>query len=351
MFINQKILFMFNKFFISFLKDIKESSPNLKNTIKHNYKVVDKLSTVHISEFWSTFSSSLNDIASKPTLVLCEDDKIQNLIIVKDIDVKSVQASFSTELNTFWNHIYILSIFASLYHENLTEQKEDMDSDEEDDEETNLDQYDVLFDKVVDLLGMLQKNEDISKDIEEVIDDDIKSLLLKIEFKKVKEVEDEPHTTKGSGSIEDIFGNIAKGSKIANLAKEISEDIDISNLKIEKPEDIMKMMDFSSGNNVMGDIIKKVSSKISSKSESGELGQDELLGEAMSMMGMLGKAGGGAGGLGGLGNLLNNPMISELMKSMKKGKPIQTKGGDIGAKVTTKDRLKKKLEERKKDTC
>jgi hypothetical protein len=344
---------MFNKFFISFLKDIKESSAELKDVVKSNYKVIDKLSTVHISEFWTTFSPLMSTIATKSTVELSEDEVLQSKIVVKQLDIKSVQSAFSSELSTFWNHVYILTIFANLYHENVTEQKEELDSDDDENDENDEDdneplsgEYDVLFDKVVDILGMLQKNEDISKDLEDVIDDDIKALLSKIKFTVKVDVNIEEKT-----NIEDIFGNLAKGSKIANLAKEISEDIDISNLKIEKPEDIMKMMDFSSGNNVMGDIIKKVGSKISSKIEKGELGQDELLSEAMSMMGMLGKSGGGgADALGGLGNLLNNPMISEIMKSMKKGKPLQTRGGDIASKASTKDRLKKKLEERKNIT-
>ena len=104
----------------------------------------------------------------------------------------------------------------------------------------------------------------------------------------------------------------------------------------------MKLMDFSGDNNVMGNIIKKVSSKISDKINSGDLKQDDLLGEAMNMMSMMG----GKGGMGGLGDMLNNPMIAELMKSMKKGKPMQTRQ-DVVSKASARDRLRKKLDEKR----
>ena len=143
-----------------------------------------------------------------------------------------------------------------------------------------------------------------------------------------------------------IFGESAKNSKIANLAKEISEEIDVSSIKIEKPEDIMKMMDFSSSNNVMGDIIKKVSSKITDKIQNGDLNQQDLLSEAMGMMSMMGGKGGGA--FGGLGDMLNNPMVAEFMKSMKKGKPMNTRT-DLVNLSSTRDRLRRKLDEKNKN--
>jgi hypothetical protein len=104
---------------------------------------------------------------------------------------------------------------------------------------------------------------------------------------------------------------------------------------------------------------------LTDKISKGELNQEDLMGEAMSMMGMLnsGKGGaggladmlkgmGGLGGLGGLGDIMNNPMFTEMMKMAKKGK-TQTKNsnGQRSSKnggPSTRDRLRKKLEDRKK---
>jgi hypothetical protein len=230
----------------------------------------------------------------------------------------------------------------------VEEEKEENEEDEDDveklmervvEEDKRDNQSEALFTKVVSALSMIQNGESTGSMLEEIMDDDIKSLLVKISPLHKK-------TDTAGIDLGSMFGGIADGSKICNLAKEISEEIDISNLKIDKPEDIMKMMDFSGSNNVMGDIIKKVSTKITDKISNGELKHDELLNEAMSMMGMMGK---GLGGLGGLGDMLNNPMVSEIMKSMKKGKPMQTRT-DVVSKQDTRARLRKKLEERRNKT-
>jgi hypothetical protein len=68
---------------------------------------------------------------------------------------------------------------------------------------------------------------------------------------------------------------------------------------------------------------------------------------------MSGLAGaGGAGGGGGtpdiasmMGGLMNNPMMAEMLKAAKKGKVATNTEALKGA--TSRDRLRKKLEERK----
>jgi hypothetical protein len=82
------------------------------------------------------------------------------------------------------------------------------------------------------------------------------------------------------------------------------------------------------------------------------------LADMLKGMGGNGGAGGladmlkGMGGLGGLGDIMNNPMFTEMMKMAKKGK-VQTKNSN-GQRTSkhggssTRDRLRKKLEERKK---
>ena len=124
-------------------------------------------------------------------------------------------------------------------------------------------------------------------------------------------------------------------SKIGQLAKEISESIDVSNIKVDSPDDIMKLMDFSSSNNLIGDIIKKASSKVQEKMANGQLKQEDLLSEAMNMMSMFGKGAGG-GGAGG------NPMggIFDMMSAFS--------GNPMMRKASTKERLRQKVESRKK---
>lgn len=320
MILSEKILFLFNKFFISFVKDIKDTDDNFKVSIKKNYKVIDKSSDEHLNEFWSVFKDYIPSFTDT-----CED-----LIILKDIKVNDIITKLGDDVEVFWNYIYILSTFSYLFNQE--------------------DQSEELFNKVVDVLGLIQKGtykDNLVDDVDDILDDDIKTLLLKI-TPRMSKSESEPAATSDKPGFDfgSIFGESAKNSKIANLAKEISEEIDVSSIKIDKPEDIMKMMDFSSSNNVMGDIIKKVSSKITDKIQNGDLNQQDLLSEAMGMMSMMGGKGGGA--FGGLGDMLNNPMVAEFMKSMKKGKPMNTRT-DLVNLSSTRDRLRRKLDDKNKN--
>lgn len=331
MILSEKILFLFNKFFISFVKDIKDTDDDFKVSIKKNYKVIDKSSDEHLNEFWGTFKDYIPSFSDFTNT--CAD-----LIVLKDIKVSDIITKLGDDVEVFWNYIYILSTFSYLFNQE--------------------DQSEELFNKVVDVLGLIQKGtykDNLVDDVDDILDDDIKTLLLKITPRMSKSDTSETSSTTTSDASDkkaegfdfgSIFGESAKNSKIANLAKEISEEIDVSSIKIEKPEDIMKMMDFSSSNNVMGDIIKKVSSKITDKIQNGDLNQQDLLSEAMGMMSMMGGKGGGA--FGGLGDMLNNPMVAEFMKSMKKGKPMNTRT-DLVNLSSTRDRLRRKLDEKNKN--
>jgi hypothetical protein len=88
-------------------------------------------------------------------------------------------------------------------------------------------------------------------------------------------------------------------SSIGKLAKEISSQIDLSDLKMENMSDISQL--FSGDNNAMSSIIQQVSSVMTNKMQSGELNQQELMTEAMSMM----------------GNMNNSGMMESMMSMMK----------------------------------
>lgn len=124
---------------------------------------------------------------------------------------------------------------------------------------------------------------------------------------------------------EDTFLN----SNIGNLAKEISQDLDLNDLKgLESPDDLMKSL-MGGGEGGIGNIIQKVSSKLQSKLASGQLNEQALMNEATQMMGMLNPAlqsmgmgsmsgKGGMGGMGGMGDLFS--MMGGLMGGGKKKK-------------------------------
>lgn len=316
----EKIVFVFNKFYTSLIKDIKQNTnESLKNTIRKHYKAINKVSDEYVKFFLQGGEFKEDDLER---LVLKE-------ISVKDV-VDAIESDNDREV--FWNYYYILAVLALVYKE-YTEAND------------NTDDVDVLGKSVLDILTKKQKGDDVSDDISGILQDDIQVLI-----KKINRVEISGKQTKEPSGGDNAFTEMFKGmenSKICNLAQEISNDIDVSSIKADSPEDIMKLLDFSNSNNIMGDIIKKVSSKMHEKINNGELKQEDLFGEAMSMMGKMSSGGqGGMGGLGGLSSLFNNPMMTEMMKAAKKGK-VQPKAADAFKSANTRERLRKKLEERR----
>lgn len=327
-----KTVFVFNKFYASLIKDLKKQEV-LKEEIKKHYKAIDKLSKEHIQFMLTEFDGKFVE----PDVSKC---------ILKNISMEMAIDNIKSEEDkeVFWNYYYILAVLALVANEfEIAEDKDD-------------ESLMILANAVLEILGKLQKGTDVTDDISVILQDDIQVLLPKIKHVAISASTSAPSTSEESG--ENAFAHLFKGmedSKICNLAQEISKDIDISNLKIDSQEDIARLLDFSSSNNMLGEIVKKVSSSMQNKIASGELKQEDLFGEAISMMGKLnmgngaGAGGdlGGLGALGGLGSLLNNPMISQMMGMAKKGKAKPNP--EVFKSASSRDRLRKKLEERRKN--
>lgn len=343
-----KVVYTFNKFYGNFLRDAKNDE-SIKRVIKENYKVILKTSPEYLEFFWNGLKEHASNIDASNKLLL-------DVNIFKGVKLSDVIAKLGEKnVVTIWNYIFILSALCMVY-DNIADKTTPVSHQE--DEQSSIEVSDltevtevneatevteatteneVMFEKIIKVFGMVQRGEDASCELSDILDDDIRNVLTKIS--KPVDLSDVPEE---KDDLMNMFASI-ENSKICNLAKEISSEIDVSNLKIESPQDVMKLMDFSGSNNVLGNIIGKVSSKIQEKISTGEIKHEDLLGEAMSMMSLMNK-GGGAGGLGGL---FNNPMMSEMMKNMKKGK-VATKT-DVLKRGSTRDKLRRKLEERRKE--
>lgn len=385
MIFEQRICYMFNKFFSSFVKDLKNTHEEIKAVIKKHFKVIDKSSEEYYNLFWGNVEPHFKDLVSLDITDI--NDVLGEIEFIKGINLKFALERVDNK-EAFWNYFNCLLVFASLYHEAKTtlvddevkiedigKDKVEVVTTEQDIENAENETAPkavpsspiyVLFVKVVKVLAMLQKGQDVSSELEDIVDDDVKALLSKIKSFENADGEAKLEDAADALPIPPMeFLESIENSKIASLAKDIAKEIDISSLNIEKPEDIAKMLDFSGENNFLGNIVSKVSSTLTEKIGNGELKQEDLMSEAMSMMGMLngGKGGaggladmlksmGGLGGMGGLGDIMNNPMFTEMMKMAKKGK-VATKNsnGQRSSKhggSSTRDRLRKKLEERKK---
>jgi len=327
-----KAIYAFNKFFGVFVRDIKELSDDLHSVIKKNYKVIDKASTEYMETFWESVGSKIH---SSAWLI----DDHQDAEVVKDVSFKQI-VDATENMDQLTNTIYILSIFSYIK----------MVSDEKD--------LDSLFDTSLRALNAFQRGDVTTFDdeIEDILDDDLRYLFAKLKMPQPAspptEASEEDQPQEGvaaEGSQEDPMADVFSkfgNSKICEIAKEVSQNIDLSNLKIESPQDVLGMLSGSNGNNVLGNIVQQVTSTITNKMSTGEINQEDLVKEAMNMMGSLGGMGGGAA------SFMNNPMFATMMKNMA-GAAGGGKGGktafrqDVLSKMATRDRLKKKLDLRK----
>tara|TARA_B100000674_G_C37526317_1_gene771731 strand:- start:170 stop:718 length:549 start_codon:yes stop_codon:yes gene_type:complete len=97
-------------------------------------------------------------------------------------------------------------------------------------------------------------------------------------------------------------------SKIGQLAKEISSQIDFEslNLNTDNPEELLNPANLFGGNsgNLLGNLVQQVGSSITEKMNSGELKQEDLVKDAFSLMNNM------------QNNSSDNPILNDMMKNM-----------------------------------
>jgi len=329
-----RITYAFNKFFSGFVRDVKDLDDDLRKSVKSHYKIIDKSSDEYLNEFWEVVGSKLLD---RDFDLLAEDNL--NIELIKGVTVSSLVNAVGDSVGIF-NTVYTLAIFAYL-------KKQVSDSEE----------AEKLFDQAVKILNVFNNSsvETFEEELEDIIDDDMRNLFGRIK-PTIESVAGADASGDASGMMDDVLNKFGDG-KIASLAKEIAQNINVEDLKLESPADVMKMLDFSQGgNSALGNIVQQVTSTISNKVSSGELKQEDLVKEAMSMMGSLGGLGGagGAGGMGGMAGMFNNPFFANMMKNMAGGAMGAGGSGsrvgvrkDVISKMAARDRLRRKLEQKR----
>jgi hypothetical protein len=310
------------------LKDLKEVDESLRQAVKAEYKVIDKTSSEHCTFFRENIYTRLEKLKNEDF-----DDDVSDQCVCRGITLRDVMKHIDEDdadtKAIVMNYIFTLTLFAYVYGLDL-----------------NDDEGEVLLNQVIEALGQIQHDEEVDN---EILDDDVNILLDSIKKYPAPSPASisQPTDAQDAGNDEEqdpmsIFAALGD-SKIANIAKEISKDIDTSKLKADNPDELIKnMFDFSNGNNMLGNIVQKVSTTLNDKISSGELKHEELIGEAMSMMNLFGGKGGS-----GMAGMMNNPLFSQMMKGMKSGKAGVRQ--DVISKATTRDRLRKKLESRNKN--
>ena len=347
MLVQEKIVFVFNKILINFFKEIKKEK-YFKLAIKKHYRSIDKKSPTYIESFnkkVKEFSKLFIDIESEKdefTKKLIHNADFSKVNIFKNINVKHLFQNFKEELDKYVIISYILTLylFSHLYEESLRiklvkeEDKnveeivssDDEDNDEveeddnnddedynndddnengnyEDDDEDNEDEdeekiLDDLLIKTLNILNQIDMNMNVTDSIDDILDDDIKNILLNIRRFKVTN-----NTNNTPIDIDNNLDSLIGDSEIGKLAKEISDQVNLDSLNLENPEDITNLFNSDTGN-LLGNLVQQVGSSITEKISSGELKQDDLVKDAFSLMNKMQT------------NQSSNPVLNNMMNSM-----------------------------------
>lgn len=313
---------IFNKVYLNLMKEIKDKDTGIKSKLKSNYKVFDKKSDEYIKRLCIHMDSSV----SKSLFDLEEDitDRIEilNMELYVDLTVdeimKKIVNNDTGSKNSFKYYLYILLLFCYIY------KIDDLEDDKK---------Y-ILMCKTVEILNSLdtkkiQSTEDLEKHLEDIIDDDLKLLLKRVYDDRMMVNES---VMKLDMNDFDSSLDFLNNTKIGELAKEISSTIDLSKLGGANADDMLDLNNLMSGsNNVLGEIIQTVGTKITEKIQSGQLNQDMLMNEAMNMMGNLNSSGHGdmmtqmMGMMSQMGNMMGNMNHQQKDTNKKTRERLQRK--------------------------
>ena len=329
----QKTIKVFNHVYYLLMKDIKNKSTNIKSALKINYKVFDKKS----DEYLKYMNTLLTDDIMACMFKTCDISTyvdVLNMEVFMNVTVNDIKKELNeSDVKTLSYYLYLLMLMVYIHRMELEENKKD-----------------ILLCSTIYLADSASlSNDEFENKCSEILDDDIKIVLKKIYENRTgnldfKTDDDEP-----------LDFDFLNNTKIGNLVKEMSSDVNISSFEIPDSQnndgaqiDVTKLFDNPNNIKAVTDIFQNVSKKITSKIDNGEISESELMSEGVQMFGKL-------AGMGGLGNNQED-IVSQIASMM--GKMDLSQFGDIGRrgggsggnnappKSKTRDRLKKRIQSR-----
>lgn len=259
--LQKQITYVYNKFSKSFIKEIKNSSPEIKTKLKENYLCFDKQTDQYLLDFMTSCDSlrTLEDVFVSGDL---NQDVVNKIEILKDIVFEEIH------VDSKFYYVSIFFLLMKLYKDAQVSSEDDP---------TKVSSLKAILVCTLKVLNGGYDNEDV---LDEIFDDTYRSLLDNITKHAIPQIEEQQQQEGGPNV--DLLSGI-NDTKIGKLAQEISSTIDMSSFKPESMNDINDL--FSGENNAMSSIIKQVSNVMADKIQKGEIDQQELMQEAFSMMG------------------------------------------------------------------
>ena len=313
---SEKSVVAFNRFLADFIKDINKASPELKALNRPVYSSISMYSTEHIA---SLIDRTGGDAFQ--TLDLGEQ-QLSALPILATATLGKIIESIESDSVTITIYALVLLAIATLYkdpassheivHETLgiISQIQDLDT----------------TDNTTELEERIEKIKDTHKDLYALLNK-MASVASSDESDESDEEKEAADNNNSKPKLPfDIDPGMLENTMIGSIAKEVVAELDMQQLAgatagVSSIDDIFKAIGGGGGasetSNLIGSIVSKVGAKIQDKMTNGGLNQQDLVKEAFSMFG---------------------PFMGDMMKNMP--------NNNTKRNLSTKDRLKKKFEER-----
>lgn len=331
-----------------FLHVITKNYPSQSSVINNYYKrdTSDNVLDIekHLESFLKNCEGKGDDISSKNDIIFSKSNTILDSVNFNEIWNDRLLTDNQRE--NIWKYLHSLYLHAYEYHSEkdvksiLKELKRLSKS-----KDHELSEEERTFLNIIDCLTIERKVEERKNDDENNSDSDEDS---GINFNNIK------------STFESMQNDLFQG-QIGTLAKEIAEELDINKLNLNDPLSLLKSVvsgNFDENNDTTGvsSLVKNISAKVQNKITSGELDENKLYEEAKTVMNKFSKlAGSGKGNKNPMASMFNNMMkkaqeggnedlsTDDIMNMAKMMMPKNVSG-----LMTRKDRLKKKLEDKKK---
>ena len=289
---NSTIVHVYNKYLI----DLVLNHPTLKRNMKSaGHKAIDPMSSEHIDNARRSFDrTAFVELATTDAL---SDARVLSFEPMVGITVATLcdTDDVANIRRAITSYVYIFATLCATYCECDCESGADA----------------ALTSNVLKVLSRIQNGQTSDDELNGIMVDDIVTLLDKVSELTLDEDCEYDGTAacatgatgasatgaegaegggeqdaEGRQKIDEAVIKTFENSKIADLAKEISTEIDMTKLSegMENPMDMLNFSNLTDSNSVLGSIVGKVGNKIQSKLATGELKHDELLSEAVNLL-------------------------------------------------------------------
>lgn len=338
-----QLVFSYNSFLVDFLLLAKRTGAEVKQRLKEQYRSVDKRDETHIR--FAAENHPLSGLsAARPAgedlaAFLARAPDVANAAIVGGVTFRDVFVPEGDEglKSAALRNVYVMAALARLWQLGA--------DDDADDDDGGDDGAGATLASVLDLVMRIDAAgkwagwpepapalDALEADIARVTEDEcLRGLLARLLDACAVQGLGHASGDKERGedipdALRDTFAKI-ENSKIGGLAKEIADEIDFSRIDPGQPADWLNLASIADPNSFLGGIVSKLGTKLTAKMQSGDIKQEDILGDAMSLMSSLGMGNPGMypGGPAGAPDML--AMLSGMSGLMQQAQQPQKPQG------------------------